>query len=318
MQESDAQRDDGTAAAELTLDNGKSRFVFSHDGAATVSLISVTWSSAVGGGSGGNAITSPFSSLWQLQLLTSEGIELCSPSNASSAAATRGGGGGNSSVELSWVVTCPGPSTLEVLQTWSLPVGAASAAVSVSVRLRTSSASPTAAAAALWAVAVSIGNIAQGEVFFPSGYGETCAQGYGTAGGNSDAGAYPGAHASMQFMTAGSVARDGAGSAGDTAVYFAAHDASANYKWFVAREHNSHDVDYNTNVGDEHASGTHTGDTTLPWATIPVKEGVGFDCTSPLSQQAFPTGNGCVAGTQSMTITTLVEGAGQLEILANG
>jgi hypothetical protein len=304
--------------------------VFSHDGAATVSLVAVSASSS--GVGGGNAIKSPFASLWQLQVLTSHGIELCSPSNASSAAATRGGGGGggNDSVELLWVVTCPGPSTLEVRQTWSLPIGATSATVSVRVRAcphgspvcsaygaEAETPSAPTAAAALWAVAVSIGNIAQGEVFYPSGYGETCAQGYGTVGGNSDAGAYPGAHASMQFMTAGPVAREGAGSEDDAALYFAAHDASANYKWLVGREHNNND-DSSGSTNDKHVTGEQAGDAMLPRATIPVDDGVGFDCASPLSQQAFPIGNGCVAGTQSLTITTLVEGAGQLETLANG
>ena len=160
---------------------------------------------------------------------------------------------------------------------------------------------------------MSVGNVAQGEVFYPTGYGETRAQGYGTAGGNSYSGAYPGSQATMQFMAAGPVAREGAGSEMDAALYFAAHDASANYKWLVAREH-----DNKESRTEEHASGGRTGDTVFPSTPIAVADGMGFDCTSPLSPQAFPFGNGDAAGTQSMTITTLVEGAGQLQTLADG
>ena len=54
----------------------------------------------------------------------------------------------------------------------------------------------------LWAVTAAVGAILQGAAFYPGGFGETMAKGYGTTSGR-----YPSSGCSMQFVRSAGAGR---------------------------------------------------------------------------------------------------------------
>eukprot|EP00038_Savillea_parva_P020141 m.30501 g.30501 ORF g.30501 m.30501 type:complete len:884 (+) comp4717_c0_seq1:66-2717(+) len=250
------------------------------------------------------AIETPSTAMWELQLLTPQGVELCGPDNATMAGISMSPD--NDSAILNWMAHCPGPSVIQVVQQWSLTDPQAKVAT-VEMRLRPCDLSshsttcvpltPTAIAhqsAALWAVTFSVGGVglgADGHVFYPKGYGETHAAGYGTVG--SHTWAYPSAGCTMQFMAATS------GGDASTGLYFAAHDGAAHQKYLIAHEHTTHSD--TTPSPSESVASASTGN------------GGTVDCTNPMASGAFPAGpSRSPPNTQSLTITTVVENAGSL------
>ena len=181
------------------------------------------------------------------------------------------------------------------MQTWSLPATADVATIAMSVMPMRGEDDAGGGSTGLWAVTASVGSIPQGVAFFPNGFGETLAHGYGMASGR-----YPGSGCTMQFAAAwgGNAAADGHGG-----MYFAAHDAGAHMKYLYAHEHSHsrHTAVSALERGDEEPS-------------TPLSDGTGFSCSTPLAPHGFPfVSDGTLPmGTQSLTVTTLVEGAGAL------
>ena len=158
------------APAEVVLKNDRVSFTF----AETPRVALLAASAAAGGGS--PLARGGFAELWELQLLTPAGLELCGPANATHSSATLSG----DAVTLTWTVRCA--AAYVVTQRWSLPAAADAAAVSLTVQpasSTTQSGSGAPKSSALWAVSASVGSIlGGGEAFYPSGYGETLAAGY--------------------------------------------------------------------------------------------------------------------------------------------
>ena len=129
------------------------------------------------------------------------------------------------------------------------------------------------------------------------GYGETIQKGYKDAGGH----AYPGSGCTMQFMAA-------AGESDRPGLYFAAHDPAAHMKWLYAHEHTSGNSTPDTTLSRSqqflHDEAKTAGSTAAGQTEL--------QCNNPLAVGGFPNGKGhsIDPGTQSLTITTLVEGAG--------
>jgi hypothetical protein len=258
--------------------------------------------SAAGSGGASALSTGGFAELWELQLLTTEGLVLCSPSNNNGTASSVVLDGRSTGVTLTWVVHCAA-AQFEVTQHWSLAADDADAA-SISMKVlpcsgasadkchvATAAQSETVEGVSdvgLWSVSVSVGAIPTGEAFYPLGFGETLLAGYGDAGGHS----YPGSGCTMQFMAAKG------GSAAAAPLYFAAHDPAAHQKHLFAHEHNGGPDDGPTHnfVGE----------------SAPDEATPALSCSDPFAPGAFPFrgGGGATPGTQSLTITTLLEGAG--------
>ena len=103
----------------------------------------------------------------------------------------------SSTIALTWIANCPTGSRFEVMQTWSLPATADVATIAMSVMPMRGEDDAGGGSAGLWAVTASVGSIPQGVAFFPNGFGETLAHGYGMASGR-----YPGSGCTMQFAAA--------------------------------------------------------------------------------------------------------------------
>ena len=282
------------APAEVVLKNDRVSFTF----AETPRVALLAASAAAGGGS--PLARGGFAELWELQLLTPAGLELCGPTNATHSSATLSG----DAVTLTWSVRCVA-ETYVVTQRWSLPAAADAAAVSLTVQPASSTTQSGSGTpkSALWAVSASVGSIlGGGEAFYPSGYGETLAAGYKQAGSAGGAGTYPGSGCTMQFMAA-------RGKGDSPAMYFAAHDPAAHQKWLLAYEHDGREPQPVMAQGADPSrpllreAGTEDGKS-------------GPDCTAPVAKDAYPLGargaGANAAGTQSLTITTLLEGAGNV------
>ena len=96
----------------------------------------------------------------------------------------------------------------------------------------------------------------------------------------------------MQFMAA-------RGKGDSPAMYFAAHDPAAHQKWLLAYEHDGREPQAVMAQGAD------------PSVQLGGKGGP--DCTAPVAKDAYPLSGGAnEAGTQSLTITTLLEGAGNV------
>eukprot|EP00937_MAST-01D_sp_MAST-1D-sp2_P001008 g1008.t1 len=300
--------------AQVELKNANMAFMFADmDG-------NITLLSANSTGKPSSLVPGGFAELWQLQLLTTSGYALCSPSDATSSAMNMTSA---STATLTWHVNCSAGARFEVTQTWSLAPGASAASVGVAVM-------PVGDVrrAGLWAVTVAIGAIRRGGSFFPVGFGQTQAQGYGSTNGR-----YPSGGCTMQFMAAWGAPGDGhanddgngaADSEGGGGMYFAAHDAAAHMKYLYAHEHPAAPrggaaaasaaaaraaahlrpsawsrAAFDTD-GQAHAHAQAQGAGQVPAP----------DCITPLAPHGFPYVGG-PARTQSLTLTTLVEGAGQ-------
>jgi hypothetical protein len=114
----------------------------------------------------------------------------------------------------------------------------------------------------------------------------------------------------MQFMAAA------AGDAGRPGLYFAAHDPAAHMKWLYAHEHNDNDSNNDT-LTDARLSRSQQflrDEARIPGPTAADSSSsrIGH-CSNPLAPGGFPFGKGQAIdpGTQSLTITTLIEGAGK-------
>lgn len=297
------------ASGQIELKNSKVSFSFDSVPQPTGGVRLTLLAASVAGGAGGKAsVLAPggFSELWELQLLTPSGLALCSPSTATATSSSAVLKWGKAAV-LTWVVTCSS-AQFEVTQQWSLLPDADAASVSMRVRPCSGAAADkchvladaeratsAGGAAGLWSVSASVGAIPLGEAFYPLGFGETLRAGYADAGGH----AYPGSGCTMQFMAAKGAA-EGAG-----AVYFAAHDPAAHQKHLFAHEHG----------GPSH-TGAEGRLMPPPDESAPLlgESAHALSCSDPFAPGAYPFrgGAGSAPGTQSLTITTLLEGAGSL------
>lgn len=302
-----------TTAGAITLQNDRASFTFDVTGGA-ISLVNVS-----SGGGGAATATAPFSALWQLQLLTPAGFRLCSPDATVHASATLNPAA--TAATLTWLASCDGgggndpnfgpippksapPAVFEVTQVWTLAAGEPTASIGVTVRpCAPSSTAECVATSApqqvgLWAVTVSVGGAPLGEAFYPSGYGTTHARGYGTVG--SSVWAYPSSQATMQFMAT-------------SGLYFAAHDSAAHHKYLTVHEHTAV-TQAPADAENRTVSSTQKLEDVSQATSSPesLREGTTPDCNNPLAPNGFPLGvnTGVPAKTQSMTVTTLLEGAG--------
>ena len=121
-----------------------------------------------------------FAQLWQLQFLTSRGLELCSPTETTSSSVKLVGD--EHHLELTWNAECSlAKDRYQIVQNWALPPGATAAAITTTVKPcgpdNTDKCPPPVKtlSTGLWAVTVSAGGVPQGSVVYPYGKLALCA-----------------------------------------------------------------------------------------------------------------------------------------------
>jgi len=225
-------------ASSLTLGNDIISLSFDSDSSSLSSLLDV--SSGVDMVLPEDAAALAHIPIWTLQMAEPAGLQTLTSTQRAVTSHTLTSLSSQQTLSLEWTDISVFPSDVSSNQSAyvtvtldvTLPNDSAMSSWSISVHTQTNSVTPIGLWEAIISVPVSVGSGSNGELFFPSGYGETFTNPAVDTGG-SVSGLYPSGNMAMQFVAVSGNPSDAQSSASpSTGVYMATHDPSGSMKGF--------------------------------------------------------------------------------------